>query len=177
MGNSRGFTLVELMVTLVIIVIITTMAAPSLGNMLTQQKLDTSTRNFTTTLNQARAQASVLRTTVAVCPNKLATDADFTKEKCAQAAIPEYTATSGSPAAPVLTAAQKQQVLNTRVYSVVLDPKISVETTSDSFILFNSTGSVSAVKNFRLCVSGDKRLITITRLGIVSQVKNTGVCA
>jgi type IV fimbrial biogenesis protein FimT len=165
------------MVTLMIVVIIATMAAPSLGDVLTQQKLDTSTRNFTATLNQARAQATVLRTTVAVCPNKLATDADFNKEECAQAAIPEYTATSGSPAVSVLTDDQKKQVLNTRVYSVELDPKINIEANSDAFILFNATGGVAAITNFRLCATENKRLITVTRLGSLTQTKNTGVCS
>ncbi len=171
MGNNRGFTLIELIVTLSIISIIVMIAMPSFGDMLTRQKLDASSRDFMATLSQARSQATVLRSTVAVCPNKLASDPDFNKDKCAQAAIPAYTATS-----PALTTTQKQDILNNRVFSVDIDSKVAVESTSDSFILFNATGSVAAVKTFRLCASANKRTIIITRLGSVTQAKNTGVC-
>ncbi|ESK54392.1 GspH/FimT family pseudopilin [Acinetobacter tjernbergiae] len=176
MGTNRGFTLIELMVTLSIVVIITIMAAPSFGNMMTRQKLDTSARDFMAVLNQGRSQATVLRSTVAVCPSKLATDANFTKDKCAQAAIPEYTATSGLPPVASLTPAQKAEILNNRVFLVDLDPKINVESTSASFILFNATGGIAAEKNFKICSSGNKYSITITRLGNLTQAKSTGVC-
>ena len=112
MGNSRGFTLVELIVTTTIIAILIVIAMPSFGDMLTRQKLDASTREFMAGLSQARSQATVLRRTVAVCPSRLSTDPDFTKDECAQAAIPEYTQTSGSPAAPILTPAQIQDYLD-----------------------------------------------------------------
>ena len=73
MGNSRGFTLIELMVTLMIVAILATLAMPPLGDMLTRQKLDASTREFMAGLSQARSQATVLRRTVAVCPSRLST--------------------------------------------------------------------------------------------------------
>ena len=171
MGNSRGFTLVELIVTTTIIAILIVIAMPSFGDMLTRQKLDASTREFMATLSQARSQAAVLRRTVAVCPSRLSTDPDFTKDECAQAAIPEYTATT-----PALTVLQKQDILNSRVFMIDLDSKVSIESTSASFVLFNNTGGVAAVTNFRLCASGNKRLITVARLGGLTLTKSTGAC-
>ncbi len=176
MGNSRGFTLIELMVTLMIVAILATLAMPPLGDMLTRQKLDASTREFMAGLSQARSQATVLRRTVAVCPSRLSTDPDFTKDECAQAAIPEYTQTSGSPAVPILTPAQKTEILNSRVFMIDIDSKVSIESTSASFVLFNATGGVAAATNFRLCASGNKRLITVARLGGLTLTKNTGAC-
>lgn len=177
MGNNRGFTLVELMVTLMIVAILATLAMPPLGDMLTRQKLDASTREFMAALSQARSQAAVLRTTVAICPSRLSTDPDFTKDECAQAAIPEYTATTGSPAVSVWTEDQKKEVLKSRVFMIDVDSKVSVESTSASFVLFNPTGGVAAATNFRLCASGNKRLITVARLGSLTLTKNTGACA
>ncbi|MFM6907392.1 MAG: GspH/FimT family pseudopilin [Acinetobacter tjernbergiae] len=176
MGNSRGFTLVELIVTTTIIAILIVIAMPSFGDMLTRQKLDASTREFMATLSQARSQAAVLRTTVAICPSRLSTDPDFTKEECAQAAIPEYTATTGSPAVSVLNDDQKKGILDSRVFMIDLDSKVSIESTSASFVLFNNTGGVAAVTNFRLCASGNKRLITVARLGGLTLTKSTGAC-
>ncbi len=171
MGNSRGFTLVELIVTTTIIAILVVIAMPSFGDMLTRQKLDASTREFMATLSQARSQAAVLRTTVAICPSRLSTDPDVTKEECAQAAIP----TAYTAAAAELDGQTK--ILNSRVFLVDIDSKVSIESTSASFVVFNATGGVAAVTNFRLCASGNKRLITVARLGGLTLTKNTGACA
>ncbi|MFC6630264.1 Tfp pilus assembly protein FimT/FimU [Acinetobacter beijerinckii] len=101
MGKSRGFTLVELMVTIAIFAVIAMMAVPAFGNMMTTQKLNSSTRELAIAINQAKSQAAMMKTTVALCLNKTNTDNDFTKDECASATIPEYTATSGSPLYPI----------------------------------------------------------------------------
>ena len=43
MNKNKGFTLIELMVTLAIFAIIAAMAAPSFGKMVTRQKLNSNT--------------------------------------------------------------------------------------------------------------------------------------
>lgn len=62
----RGFTLIELMVTIAVLAIIVTMAAPSFGNMLAQQNLKKSTNELIGILNQARAKAALERRSVDV---------------------------------------------------------------------------------------------------------------
>lgn len=64
--QSRGFTLVELMVTIAVIAILAMVAAPSMSNLIVKQQLNKNTRNLVSTLMQARAQASVLRSNVSV---------------------------------------------------------------------------------------------------------------
>ncbi len=41
-------------------------------------------------INQAKSQAALMKTTVALCLNKTNTDADFNKDECATALIPSY---------------------------------------------------------------------------------------
>ena len=59
--KEQGFTLIELMLTIAILAIIATMAAPSFGNILSRQQLNVNTRELMSTLSQARSQAVILR--------------------------------------------------------------------------------------------------------------------
>jgi type IV fimbrial biogenesis protein FimT len=64
--KQGGFTLIELIVTLAVLAIIASFAAPSLGNMLSQQNLNKSSRELTAILSQARAKAALERREVTV---------------------------------------------------------------------------------------------------------------
>lgn len=72
MQSRRGFTLVELMVTIAVVAILAMIAAPSMSNLIAKQQLNKSTRELATTLSQARSQAALLRTTVTVSLNSTA---------------------------------------------------------------------------------------------------------
>jgi prepilin-type N-terminal cleavage/methylation domain-containing protein len=175
MGKSRGFTLVELMVTIAIFAVIAMMAAPSFGNMMTEQKLNASSRELVFAINQAKSQAAIMKTTVALCLNRTNTDSDFNKDECARAAIPEYTATNpGPPIVPILNNTQKAEVLKSRVISVQIDPQIVVDSGSAVAVLFNEVGSATATQTFRFCKSAHQRTIEVSRLGNVK--KTSGTC-
>jgi type IV fimbrial biogenesis protein FimT len=66
MQNSRGFTLIELMVTIAIVTILAMMTAPSMSNFIAQQQLNKSVRELAATLSQARSQAALLRRNITV---------------------------------------------------------------------------------------------------------------
>ena len=66
MRTERGFTLIELMITIAIMAIIATMAAPSFGDMMLRQNLNRSTQELIATVNEARAQAVLERREVTV---------------------------------------------------------------------------------------------------------------
>lgn len=163
--KNQGFTLIELMVTVAIMAIIAMMAAPSFGDMVTRQKLNSNARGLITALNQAKSQAALLRTTVAVCPSRTNSDDDFEKEECAIAVIPNYAS---------MTATQKENVLIDRVYLVEIDPKVTVQSTSTTGALFNATGSVSTQATFNICAARNLRSISVLRLGSISQ--SSGTC-
>lgn len=63
---QEGFTLVELMVTIAVMVIIAMMAAPLFGDMLIKQNLNKSTEDLISNINQARMKAVVERRQVKV---------------------------------------------------------------------------------------------------------------
>lgn len=66
MNKNRGFTLIELMVTLAIIVIIVMMSAPSFSAILKNQQLNSNTRSLIATLSKARNHAITSRVTTKV---------------------------------------------------------------------------------------------------------------
>lgn len=63
---QKGFTLIELMVTIAVMAVIAVMAAPSFNNMLLKQNLNKSTQALIDTLGQARSQAALRRQEVTV---------------------------------------------------------------------------------------------------------------
>ena len=62
--KNHGFTLIELMVTIAVMAIIATMAAPSFGNMLNRQDLNKSSQELIAILNKARSVAVLERRVV-----------------------------------------------------------------------------------------------------------------
>lgn len=171
--KELGFTLIELMITIAILAIIATMAAPSFGNLVSEQKMNRSVRELVLAINQAKSQAALMKTTVALCLNRTNSDDDFTKVECATAVIPEYTATTGTPPIPALTNGQKEEVLKSRVISMSVDRAITVASTSSVVILFNNVGSATTTATFILCKSPIMRTVAVTRLGIISQTSGT----
>ena len=70
--KQGGFTLIELIVTMAVLAIIASFAAPSFGNMLNQQNLNKSSRELAAILSQARAKAALERRQVTVRLNSTA---------------------------------------------------------------------------------------------------------
>lgn len=66
MRRSLGFTLIELMVTIAVLAVIATMAAPSFGNLVAEKKLDRDARDLALTLSDARGQAAALRKQITI---------------------------------------------------------------------------------------------------------------
>ncbi|MCH7314063.1 GspH/FimT family pseudopilin [Acinetobacter sp. ANC 3882] len=165
MGKSQGFTLIELMVTIAVFAVIAMMAAPSFGNMMTEQKLNASSRELVLAINQAKSQAAMMKTTVALCLNRTNTDNDFNKDKCATAiALPGYA---------TLAATDKIKAQQNRVISVQIDPQIVVDSTSAVAVLFNEVGSATTTGTFQFCKSNKQRTINVTRLGSDKPVSGT----
>ncbi|WP_374252089.1 Tfp pilus assembly protein FimT/FimU [Acinetobacter brisouii] len=78
MRSVRGFTLVELMITIGVMAIIAVMAVPSFTNMLLKQNLNKSTRDLVIVLEKARSKAALERRTVTVTLNSSSADTDST---------------------------------------------------------------------------------------------------
>lgn len=76
MQKNNGFTLIELIVTIAVMAIIATLAAPSFGNLLLKQNLNRSTQDLVATLNAARSTAVLERREVTVDLSKTDQTAD-----------------------------------------------------------------------------------------------------
>ena len=76
--KNQGFTLIELMMTIVILAIITTMAAPSMGNLLEKQRFQKKERDLLSLFTQAKSQAILKRTDVTLDLNSTSGNLDTT---------------------------------------------------------------------------------------------------
>ena len=166
MQKNRGFTLIELMVTIAVLAIIATMAAPAFGDLVTQQKLNSSARELVMAINQAKSQAALVKKSVGLCLGRTQSDSDFTKTECATATIPEYAA---------MAADAKTEAEKSRIISVQIDAGVTIGSTSATSVLFSDIGSISpsTPQTFSFCKSGKQKTITVTRLGIVNQTSGT----
>lgn len=76
--KEQGFTLIELMITIAILAIIATMAAPSMANLLEKQRFQKKERELLSVLTQAKSQAILKRTDVAANLNSTSANTDTT---------------------------------------------------------------------------------------------------
>lgn len=67
MHYSRAFTLIELMVTVAVLAVVISLAAPSFSNMLQENRLSALTNELQGTLQLARSEAVKRRASITVC--------------------------------------------------------------------------------------------------------------
>ncbi|WP_419224860.1 GspH/FimT family pseudopilin [Acinetobacter sp. A2] len=153
MHKKNGFTLIELMVTIGVLAIVATLAAPSFGNLMNQQKLKTNVMDLKSQLQLARSQALLTRAATVVCINKSNTDGDITSTTCAQK-LPGF----GS-----LSTALK----SSNVFIVERDNKVVFDASiKDDFFIFNNLGKTSS-KKVKLCSGSKSYTLTLSAAGTV----------
>lgn len=69
LNGQRGFTLIELMVTLVVLAILAAVGVPSFQNMMKDNRRTTQINELVSGLNLARSEATKSSSTVAFCPS------------------------------------------------------------------------------------------------------------
>ena len=153
MNKNKGFTLIELMVTIAVLAIVTGIAAPFMNNMLLSQNLNKSTNTLISIMNEARAQAVLNRQNVEV-------------DLLLNTVTPSST--------------EKEKMRDKLLFGWSPSGKSELKT-SVSPIVFDMTGRVSSSMTdvvIEVCNknSGDKsKIITISRMGIIQQIAE-GTC-
>lgn len=97
--HSRGFTLVELMITLTVAVVLTVIAVPSFRNMINSNRLTTAANEMVGALNLARMEAIKRNGSVQFCSNSTANNTtDALGGDCGTQSGAVYVLTTGTPA-------------------------------------------------------------------------------
>ena len=144
MRDIRGFTLIELMVTIAVLAIITTIAAPSFNKALTNQKLKQTLVEVKSNLAEARSRAILTRSDTVICPNKSDSGVLISQATCG-ANLANYSTLSPS---------QKTD----SVLLAKISDKVTIKTGSSLNFQFNSQG-MSTEQHITIC--GVNRSYTI----------------
>lgn len=124
-SNRGGFTIVELIITVVILAIITVMAVPSFVNMYTRKKLESSAHELTMRIAEARVQAVTLRDSTGICLSSLS------NSDCA-------------------TALSIIDTYKNRIFIAQLDKGVTATGSSATSLRFRNNGSIASSANFIL---------------------------
>lgn len=152
----RGFTLIELMVTLSILAVITLIATPSLASALENQKLKQAAIDIKVALQNARSQAVLTSSQQVVCTKTWSESAD----NCG-ATLKGYAQ---------LSAKQKQQ----KIHVLELDESVYLNSDSATEFVFTPQGYTNQ-QTLTLCATGRSYAITVYMPGHV-ELTQGGAC-
>ncbi|OUY06553.1 pilus assembly FimT family protein [Acinetobacter populi] len=160
---SRGFTLVELMVTIAVMAIIASIAAPSFSAIMNSYQLNQSAKQMMLALKEGRSRAATINAAVVVCPNKNTSGQEVTKNTC-------------------LSGADLGSEINTyinenRVILANITKDVNISATNKSFVIFTAKGTIKdeTSRTYTLCLEKEAREINVSILGAVYMEK--GTCA
>lgn len=170
MTTSRGFSLIELMITIAVAAIIMALAAPSFTNLLNDNRVSSETSDFIGDLALARSEALTRGARVTLCPSTTGTGCTATAWNLGRIIFVDLdqdgTVDVGEP------------VL--RVSGPLTEgSSLTLSGGGASRITYLASGAISddSRNSATLCRSGYKgRLVTINPMGLL-HVANTAICA
>lgn len=165
MKPLRGFTIIELMITVVIIAVMTTLAAPSFTRMIRQNRLTTQVNEFIASANLAKSEAIRRSANVQILTGS--TDAVFSSSGFS-------VATSAATGTPLRVFAKFTG--STTLTKVTGTSTYTADSSSEKgYVEFNSRGGInntSTPAQFKACDTTDNavgaRIIKINAVGQIS---------
>lgn len=176
----QGFTLIELMITLAVLAIVVSVAAPSFNNMIANNRSTSMASELVAAVNFARSEAIKRVKPVSICPSSDGAACLSSADEWAKGWLVFVdTATSDSAAVGVSSVLRYWDKLDKK--AVVTFKK---DTTAAAYLRFNSKGMLARSGNadadsrtFEVYVSGCKgdarRKITVGVAGLISSSKLT----
>jgi type IV fimbrial biogenesis protein FimT len=184
----RGVTLIELLVTLVVLAILMMIAAPSFTRMVATNRLATQTNEFVSTLNLARSEAIRRSQAVSLVSNNTANPEQFQAGwvVITDADANGVTDSDGTTLREVAALAGSTTI--TRVTRTVSSGNTAYASATSSltdrgYVVFNARGGNNAGGSafFRVCSAGDAtipgRIVQISSIGRVSLDSTNSTCS
>ena len=162
MQKNNGFTLIELIVTIAVLAIIATLAAPSFSNLLIKENLKTTAFNMRDTLKEARSRALLNRAPTVVCTSLSKSASAVSQDTCG-ANLANYSAMSDS-------------LKKDSVFIVNVEKKINVKSTSSDSFVFSDRGNLTAAQTITFCSSAGSYVLTVGIPGTV-EITHGGACS
>ena len=180
-GRQRGFTLIELMVTLTVAGVLLALGIPSFSKLIANNRIATQTNEFVSALNMARSEAVRRSQGVSVRSTNGGVDfasgwkiySDPNLAGAAPAASDVLRESSGLPGKTTVKSVTRSGTAPNYSYT---------NATAGAAIVFNSRGGNNggAPAFFRLCDSGDSsisgRILQVSTVGKISLDSSTAVC-
>ncbi|MCR6626714.1 MAG: GspH/FimT family pseudopilin [Pseudoxanthomonas sp.] len=160
--RARGFTLIELMVTIAVIALLAAVAAPAMVTLMNSNRLSSSAGELTAALQLARAEAVRRSATVTVCGT-----ADG------------VACTNGADWANWIVLGTNNMNADTDVVrSGVMPGNLEINGPAGG-VVFNSAGLIPAQANLTVCIPTDQpaenqRVLTVMLSGAVLTARNNG---
>jgi len=167
--RERGFNLIEVMVTLLVVSVVVTLGAPSLADFINEMRLSAATNDVLSFFNYARSEAAKRGSRVTVCLSSDLSTCDTTGVDWAQGAL-AFVDSDGN-----------NQVNGGETVVRVLNPTNGVTIfantpfTTDYYFAYRPSGAASSQGSLRICRSGRRaRDVSINAVGRpMSQVTTT----
>jgi len=172
----RGFTLVELMVTIAIAAILTMIAVPSFQRLILSNRLTTSANALVDAVNAARLEAIKLNATTQFCGSSTTNTGDTLGAACTQSgavyALPQSATTAGQVRAPPpgVTPPVQSGTINAIRFS---GQGFGYAPAAGPNNLYS--GNIAVVCTSQLA-SGNQRIVSMTAGSILAVASSTGTC-
>lgn len=156
MQKNKGFTLIELMVTIAVLGIIATIAAPSFENLIIKQNLKSTSYHMRDILKEAKSRAILNRNETIVCISPI------TESQCKGKLTNSASLTAS--------------LVKDSVFIIEMKNKVNLKELSADHIVFTPRGNISASKTITFCSSAGSYVLTVGIPGTVEIAKG-GACS
>lgn len=168
MQKEKGFTLIELMVTVAVMVIVASVAAPSMIGFFKTHKLNQAKEQMIQALKEGRSRAAATRALVIVCPSKIKDGDSISIDKCLTSAG---------------VASSDSSVFKDSNRVILANLASGITVSGDANFVFGPTGAslqnasnaVPKAKSIVICSDTKSKEIEVSLLGSVG-LKSSGSC-